>query len=237
MKMKKRDTGSLPLFQPSPMAGEAMPAFDYDAKTVPDYRFENWLSAAGYKNIAGTDEAGRGPLAGPVVAAAVILPLGTLIDGLNDSKKLSIKKRDDLFDQIMEIALSVSVCAISAETIDRTNIRLASLEAMRRSVATLSIKADALLVDGRDVPSGLPASLHAAALIKGDGRSMSIAAAAIIAKVSRDRMMENLGAENADYLLEKHMGYGSLYHRNQISQLGGIIRVHRFSFRPLRQDD
>ncbi|MEM8541857.1 MAG: ribonuclease HII [Pseudomonadota bacterium] len=203
---------------------------------MPDYRFERFLTDQGCKAVAGTDEAGRGPLAGPVVAAAVVLPIDINIEGLNDSKKLSITKRDGLFDAVMANALAVSVASISAETIDQSDIRKASLEAMRRCVATLSISADALLVDGRDIPPGLPAHVQAHPLVKGDGRSMSIAAAAIIAKVTRDRMMAQLGSEQPGYLLESHMGYGSAHHRAKIAEKGGIERVHRYSFRPLKQD-
>lgn len=236
MKMTKRDTGSLPLFQTPHGANAPFPDFAFDAKTVPDYRFENFLNAQGFDYIAGTDEAGRGPLAGPVVAAAVILPRGAIIDGLNDSKKLSIAKRDQLFDAIMKTAIAVSVTSISAETIDRTDIRKASLEAMRRSIMRLSIVPEFVMADGRDIPPALPPHIQAKAIVKGDGRSMSIAAAAIIAKVSRDRMMVQVGMENAGYNLEKHMGYGSAYHRSKIESDGGISRVHRYSFKPLRKD-
>lgn len=236
MRKIKQSSGSLPLFSRASGAVEAMPDFSFDKDGHPDYRFERFLTDQGYTAIAGTDEAGRGPLAGPVVAAAVILPTGVNIDGLNDSKKLSVKKRDALYDAVMETALAISVTSISAETIDHTNIRKASLEAMRRSLATLSILPDAILVDGRDIPPGLPADQSAHALIKGDGRSMSIAAAAIIAKVSRDRMMAQLGVESPTYMFESHMGYGSSLHRSRIEETGGVERVHRYSFRPLKQD-
>lgn len=215
---------------------EPFPDWPFSKDSVPDYRFEQYLVDQGLKIVAGTDEAGRGPLAGPVVAAAVVLPFGENIDGLNDSKKLTDKKRRALFDIIMDKALAVSVTSISAETIDKTDIRKASLEAMRRCVVRLSVKPDALLVDGRDIPPNLPVDLSSHALIKGDSRSMSIAAAAIIAKVTRDRMMVQLGLESPIYGLESHMGYGSALHRSMISQSGGIVRVHRYSFRPLKLD-
>lgn len=233
MRKTKQSAGSLPLFNRPGGAVEAMPDFSFHKDSSPDYRFERFLTDQGFEAIAGTDEAGRGPLAGPVVAAAVILPMDANIEGLNDSKKLSIKKRDALFDAVMETALAISVTAMSAETIDHTDIRKASLEAMRRSLVTLSICPDAVLVDGRDIPIGLPADLSAHALIKGDGRSMSIAAAAIVAKVSRDRMMAQLGCEIPAYGLESHMGYGSAHHRAKIMEIGGTERVHRYSFRPL----
>lgn len=237
MRKSKQSAGSLPLFNRPGGAVEAVPDFPFNKTSKPDYRFERFLADQGFETIAGTDEAGRGPLAGPVVAAAVILPIGTSIVGLNDSKKLSIKKRDVLFDAVMKTALAISVTSMSAETIDHTDIRKASLEAMRRSLVTLSILPDAVLVDGRDVPIGLPAHISAHALIKGDGRSMSIAAAAIIAKVTRDRMMAQLGSENPSYGFESHMGYGSAGHRSQIMEIGGTKRVHRYSFRPLKQEE
>lgn len=236
MRKTKQSSGSLPLFNPASGVIEAFPDYSFSKDSSPDYRFERFLADQGYQAIAGTDEAGRGPLAGPVVAAAVILPINADIEGLNDSKKLSIKKRDELFGAVMEKALAISVTSMSAEAVDRTNIRKASLEAMRRALATLSISPDAVLVDGRDIPNGLPAHLSAHALIKGDGRSMSIAAAAIIAKVTRDQMMKQLGFENPAYGLESHMGYGSAQHRSKILEIGGIDRVHRYSFRPLRSD-
>ena len=236
MRKTKQSSGSLPLFNSTGKGVEDFPDYPFSKDSVPDYRFERFLIGQGHKIVAGTDEAGRGPLAGPVVAAAVILPVDAKFDGLNDSKKLTIKKRDELFDAVMETALAVSVTSMSAQTIDQTNIRKASLEAMRRSVATLSAPPDALLVDGRDTPYGLPVQLSAHALIKGDGRSMSIAAAAIIAKVARDRMMAQLGEENPDYMFESHMGYGSAHHRSKILEIGGTKRVHRYSFRPLKQD-
>ncbi|MDZ7824464.1 MAG: ribonuclease HII [Ahrensia sp.] len=211
-----------------------MPDFEFNPQSGPDYRHEKWLTEAGYNNIAGTDEAGRGPLAGPVVAAAVILPLGLEIDGLDDSKKLTVKKRDALFEIITRQAMAISVCSISAHSIDKSDIRKASLEAMRRCLVRLSIMPDAVLIDGRDVPPSLPATAVAKALVKGDGRSMSIAAAAIIAKVTRDKMMVRLGHENPAYGLQSHMGYGSEFHRGEIAKNGGIPRVHRYSFRPLR---
>ncbi|WP_018689436.1 ribonuclease HII [Ahrensia kielensis] len=236
MTMNKRDAGSLPLFQTPQGANAPFPDFPFDAKSVPDFQFENYLHAQGFNSIAGTDEAGRGPLAGPVVAAAVILPLGAQIEGLNDSKKLSIAKRNILFDVVMDVALSVAVTSISAETIDRTDIRKASLEAMRRSIMRLGIAPDFVLADGRDIPPNFPSHMQAKALVKGDGRSMTIAAAAIVAKVTRDRMMAQIGLENEGYGLEKHMGYGSAQHRAKIGNKGGITRIHRFSFRPLRKD-
>lgn len=236
MRKTKQSSGSLPLFNRTSSAVEDIPDYPFNKDSRPDYRFERFLTNQGHEAIAGTDEAGRGPLAGPVVAAAVILPIDAKIEGLNDSKKLSTKKRDALFDAVMETALAISVTSMSAETIDRTDIRKASLEAMRRSLATLSITPDVVLVDGRDIPPGLPVNLRGQVLIKGDGRSMSIAAAAIIAKVTRDRMMAQLGHENPAYGLETHMGYGSAQHRSNILEIGGTKRVHRYSFRPLRQD-
>lgn len=232
MMVRKRDIGSLPLFQTGVF--EPLPDQPIVCPTGPDHAFERFLRDQGHRYIAGTDEAGRGPLAGPVVAAAVILPFDVEINGLDDSKKLAATKREALFEQVMSVATAVSVASISAQTIDSHDIRKCSLEAMRRCLASLYVKPDAVLVDGRDIPPALPPSLRAHALIKGDGRSMSIAAAAIVAKVTRDRMMKNLAGIHQEYGFDRHMGYGSALHRHQIEACGGINRVHRFSFRPLK---
>ena len=200
----------------------------------PDFSFEEALWRKGRTRVAGVDEAGRGPLAGPVVAAAVILDPGIGAEGLNDSKKLTAKARDRLYEFIVTSASAVSVASICARSIDGSDIRKASLAAMRNAVNGLWPVADAALFDGRDVPSGLDLSGDTQAVIKGDGRSLSIAAASIVAKVTRDRMMQALAAQCADYGFDKHMGYGSKLHRDAIAQHGGVARIHRFSFRPLK---
>ena len=208
-----------------------LPLF-HDIPSMPDYSIEESLISKGYQNIAGVDEVGRGPLAGPVATAAVILDRNNIPEGLNDSKKLSAKKREALYDRILRSALAVSICSLSASEIDRTDIRKAALEAMRRAVSCLSVKADYVLVDGRDIPPHLGYS--AQALIKGDGRSQSIAAASIIAKVTRDRLMEKVGEVYPAYGFEKHAGYATAFHRAAIEHEGPVKRLHRFSFAPIK---
>ncbi|MBP1850412.1 ribonuclease HII [Rhizobium halophytocola] len=198
----------------------------------PDFSTELRLRKRGLWPVAGTDEAGRGPLAGPVVAAAVILDPKRIPDGLDDSKKLSATRRESLFEEILKTA-SVSIASSSAALIDRIDIRKASLDAMRRAVAGLPQTAAYVLVDGRDVPPGF--GCPADALIKGDGRSLSIAAASIIAKVMRDRMMTRAALEFPAYGFEMHAGYGTAHHREAIIR-HGPCPLHRMSFRPLRQD-
>lgn len=188
--------------------------------------------ARGMRFVAGLDEAGRGPLAGPVVAAAVILHANDIPEGLDDSKRLTERRREALFDIIMEKAVCVSVCSRSAESIDRSNIRAASLEAMTRAVRALAVPADHALADGRDVPPGLPCPGEA--LVKGDQRSVSIAAASIVAKVTRDRMLRCCDKANPAYGFGGHKGYGSATHRAAIEARGGMARIHRYSFSPLK---
>lgn len=182
---------------------------------------------------AGVDEAGRGPLAGPVVAAAVVLDETRIPEGLDDSKRLTAARRAELVDRIFLSARAVSVASVCAEAIDRTDIRRASLRAMEMAVAGLAIAPGFALIDGRDVPDGLVCD--AAALIKGDGRSQSIAAASIVAKVMRDRMMARTCEQFPAYGLSNHAGYGTEAHRDALASHGGIKRLHRFSFAPLRQ--
>lgn len=200
------------------------------AYDVPDFTIENALMLKGKRLIAGVDEAGRGPLAGPVTAAAVILDPDNLPSGLNDSKKLTEKRRESLFDKILKTS-HVAWCSLDAETIDRLNIRQATLQAMVTSVRSLAVEADYVMIDGRDLPPEL--SHIAEAFIKGDARSLSISAASIIAKVVRDRMMSEAGKLFPHYGLEKHKGYGSKAHREAIASLGGTC-LHRKSFAPLK---
>jgi len=175
------------------------------------------------------DEAGRGPLAGPVVAAAVILDVGSIPQGLNDSKKLSPKRRLELFEIICACA-HVGVAAGSVGRIDRTDIRQATLYAMRMALAGLSCTPSCVLIDGRDVPSGL--ICHGQAVIGGDARSLSIAAASIVAKVTRDRMMHAASAHFPGYGFERHMGYGTAMHLHALQTLGACA-LHRRTFRPV----
>lgn len=204
----------------------------FDLPLAPDYSEERRLARQGYRSIAGLDEAGRGPLAGPVVAAAVILDHNAIPRGLDDSKRLTEIQRELLFEPILASARAISVCSLSAESIDASDIRAASLEAMRRALATLSLAADFALIDGRDVPTGL--ECEGRALVKGDQRSVSIAAASIVAKVTRDRMLQRCDGHAPGYGLGGHKGYASQAHRDAIATRGGVARIHRFSFAPLK---
>ncbi len=198
---------------------------------VPDFRLELKARKAGHWPVAGVDEAGRGPLAGPVVAAAVILDPKRIPEGLNDSKQLSARRREELFEQILATA-TVSIASSSARRIDETDIRKASLDAMRRAICGLSIQASYVLTDGLDVPSGL--DCPGQAVVKGDARSVSIAAASIVAKVTRDRMMTRADLIFPVYGFAAHAGYGTAKHRAGIDS-HGPCRLHRMTFRPLRR--
>ena len=186
----------------------------------------------GHMPVAGLDEAGRGPLAGPVVAAAVILDADRMPEGLDDSKRLSAQAREHLFQAIVDTALSVSVASLSASSIDGSDILRASLEAMRRAAMGLCLAPRFALADGRDIPPGLP--YPARAVIKGDQRCQSIAAASIVAKVTRDRMMARAAQIAPLHGFEAHMGYATKRHRMAITEHGPIIRLHRMSFAPLK---
>jgi ribonuclease HII len=199
----------------------------------PDFASERKLMRSGIEFIAGIDEAGRGPLAGPVVAAAVILNPKKIPEGLDDSKRLTPQRREELFDIITETALACAVSSISAPVIDATDILKAALQAMRRAVCGLAILPGHALIDGRDVAPGLPCP--ATALIRGDQRSVSIAAASILAKVTRDRMMAQTGKYFPLYGLEMHAGYGTEFHRNAMEAHGPVVGLQRFSFSPLKE--
>lgn len=179
--------------------------------------------------IAGVDEVGRGPIAGPVVAAAVILDPARVPEGLNDSKKLSEKVRERLFDEICAHH-AVAIALGSVERIDATDIRAATLDAMRRAVNGLAETPDHVLVDGVDVPPGLPCA--GTAVKGGDGRSVSIAAASIVAKVLRDRLMTLAAQEHPGYGFERHKGYGVEAHMSALDDLGASP-LHRTSFAPV----
>lgn len=192
---------------------------------MPDFSFEDQYPAP----VAGIDEAGRGPWAGPVVAAAVVLDRGQFPDGLDDSKKLSAKRRAALFDLIRQQA-EVGVGIGTVEEIDRLNIARATDLAMARAVETLPHRPAFLLIDGRQVPRNL--DLPARPIIKGDGISLSIAAASIIAKVTRDKIMIELATANPGYSWETNVGYGTEAHRLGLNKLG-VTSHHRRSFRPI----
>lgn len=188
--------------------------------------FEKEALAKGYKSVCGVDEAGRGPLAGPVCAAAVILPEGVIIDGVNDSKKLSEKKRESLFDVIREQALSYSIAYATVDEIEEINILNATMLSMRRAIDGLEIKADYAMIDGNKIP---PIDIDAECIVKGDAKSMSIACASILAKVSRDRLLYKYAEEYPMYGFDKHKGYGTKVHREAILKYGPCP-YHRKSF-------
>lgn len=191
-----------------------------------DYSFDDQFKVDGVRYVCGTDEAGRGPLAGPVVAAACILPDGIEIVGLDDSKKLSEKKREKLFNEICEKALSYSIALSTPEEIDDINILEASLQAMRRSIDGLSIEPDFVLVDG-NIDRGF--SRPAKAVIGGDALSQSIAAASILAKVTRDRLCLEMDELYPQYGFKKHKGYPTKAHKLAVYEYGPCPE-HRRSF-------
>ncbi len=194
---------------------------------MPDYSYEKAAVTSGFKLICGVDEAGRGPLAGPVCAAAVILPEDLEIPGLNDSKKLSEKKREQLYDVITEKALAYCVAYGTLEEIEEKNILKATFLAMNRAIEGLKIKADFALIDGNKIPDGI--KVPAAAIVKGDAKSMSIAAASILAKVSRDRLLMEYDKKYPEYQFAKHKGYGTKLHTDLIKE-HGPCEIHRLSF-------
>lgn len=191
-----------------------------------EYTLEKERIAEGYRFVCGVDEAGRGPLCGPVVAAACILPVDLEIEGLNDSKKLSEKKREKLFDIITEKAISFSIAMATVEEIDALNILEATLLAMRRAIAGLSVPADYALIDGNVSRDFL---LPCRAVVHGDATSPSIAAASILAKVTRDRMCLDLDAEYPQYGIAKNKGYGSKAHMDALRTYGPTP-IHRKKF-------
>jgi ribonuclease HII len=200
------------------------------------WTLEEAARSRGAQRIAGIDEVGRGPLFGPVVAAAVILPEGCSLQGLTDSKKLSEKKRGELDIEIRAVAIAWAIAAVDAETIDRINIRRASLEAMRRAVEQIAtgpdfLLPDYLLIDGRDT---IRWDCPQQAVIRGDATSFSIAAASVLAKVHRDRLLVELDAQYPGYGLARHKGYCSPQHMEALARLGPTP-LHRKSFQPVAQ--
>lgn len=193
---------------------------------MPSYEFEDKHYAEGYSAVCGCDEAGRGPLCGPVVAAAVILPRGLIIEGLDDSKKLTEKKREKLFDIIKEKAVAYSIAEATPAEIDEINILNASMLAMRRAVEGLSVKADFALIDGNcsrgfDIPTET--------VVKGDAKSYSIAAASILAKVTRDRGCVELDRQYPQYGIAKHKGYPTKDHMDAV-RVHGVCPIYRKTF-------
>ncbi len=193
---------------------------------MPSYEYELLYTDQGYSAICGVDEAGRGPLCGPVVAAAVILPMGLLLPGLNDSKKLTEKKREALFPIIKEEAIAYAIASATPEEIDSLNILNASMLAMRRAIEALSPAADFALIDGNTVRN-IP--VPAKAVVKGDAVSASIAAASILAKVTRDRQCIELDAMYPEYGIAKHKGYPTKDHMDLVRRLGPAP-IYRKSF-------
>ncbi len=184
-----------------------------------------------YKLIVGIDEAGRGPLAGPVVAAAVILDKNSFIEGLNDSKKISEKKREKLFAEILEKSLDWKVKIVPPHKIDEINILQATLYGMEKAVMGLRIKPDICLIDGNKIPVGLKS--FSKAIVKGDAKYASIAAASIVAKVTRDRIMKEMHEKYPVYNFRKNKGYPTREHISAIHRFG-ITPMHRKSFRPVK---
>ena len=190
------------------------------------YEFEHRAHEEGFAVVCGVDEAGRGPLAGPVYAAAVILPDGLEDMGINDSKKMSEKKREALFDIIIENATAYGIGFATETEIDEINILNATFLAMRRAVEAMGVKPDLVLVDGNRKPN---TGYEEMTLVKGDAKSISISAASILAKVSRDRYMRDLAQRHPEYKFEQHKGYGTKLHYEMIEQYG-ILPDHRRSF-------
>jgi ribonuclease HII len=195
-------------------------------RQIPTLEFEDACWGQGFEHIAGVDEAGRGPLAGPVVAAAVILPKGIFIDGVNDSKKLSAKQRESLFHDIYERALAVGVGIVNHEVIDRINIYQASILAMRKAVEKLSIEPSIVLADGNSFKHE---SWRYQNIVDGDAKSVTIAAASVIAKVTRDSLMREYHDQFPLYGFDRHKGYGTKLHMEALRRYG-MCPIHRRSF-------
>ena len=200
---------------------------------MPNFDFEEEKYAQGYIAVCGCDEAGRGPLCGPVVAAAVILPRGEMIEGLDDSKKLTEKKRERLFELIKERATAYAIAEASPEEIDEINILNASMLAMRRAVDALSVKADFALIDG-NCSRGF--SIPTETVVKGDAKSASIAAASILAKVTRDRLCLIHDKEYPEYNIAKHKGYPTKEHMDAVRKYGPSP-IHRKTFLKFLNDE
>lgn len=201
------------------------------ARQIPDLSHEDTARAGGFHIIAGVDEAGRGPLAGPVVAAAVILDPARIPPGLGDSKALSARRRDRAFEAILSLA-QVGIGQASVEEIDHLNILRASHLAMCRAIAALPIAPDMALIDGNQIPAGLPCAGRA--LVEGDAISLSIGAASIVAKVTRDRIMVDLAQQYPGYGWEGNAGYPTKAHRQALLDLG-VTPAHRRSFGPVHK--
>ncbi len=194
---------------------------------MPDFELEKAAAMRGFKYICGVDEAGRGPLAGPVCAAAVILPENAVIEGLNDSKKLSEKKREALYNVIKEQAIAYGIAYGTLEEIEEFNILEATYLAMVRAIEALPTKADFALIDGNRIPKGI--AIPCETVVKGDAKSMSVAAASVLAKVTRDRLLMEYDGKYPEYNFKKHKGYGTKEHTDLILKYGPC-EIHRMSF-------
>ena len=192
-------------------------------------RYEKELYKAGYQAIAGIDEVGRGPLAGPVVAAAVILPPGCKIKGLNDSKKIPKKKHQEIYQAVLDKALAVGVGLMNNEIIDQVNIYEATKLAMKEALSKLSLKPDYLLIDAMKLDVDIPQE----SIIKGDANSLSIAAASIVAKVTRDKLMADYDKKFPGYDFAKNAGYGTRSHLQGLER-SGVTPIHRKTFEPIK---
>ena len=202
-------------------------------KTLELFNFDKFYFDKGLRFVSGVDEAGRGPLAGPVVAAAVILSEETIIEEVNDSKKLTPKKREILFDKIKSQALSYGIGIIDSVTIDKINILQATFLAMKQALNELKITPELVLVDGNHKIPGL--EIKQEAIISGDAKSQSIACASILAKVTRDKIMDEYAKQYPQYLFEKHKGYGTKAHIEAIKNFGACP-IHRKTFAPLNKN-
>lgn len=196
------------------------------------YKYENELWALGYEKVAGCDEAGRGPLFGPVVAATVILPHDFVLEGLNDSKKLTEKKREKYFPIIMEKALAVGISIVSPEEIDKINIYEASRQAMLRAINSMEVKPDYIITDAMPIDGFINISNQS--IIKGDAKSITIAAASVIAKVTRDRIMYEEDKKHPEYEFAKHKGYPTKKHIELLNKYG-IIDGYRYTYGPVKK--
>ena len=198
------------------------------------YKYETELNSKGYNYIAGCDEAGRGPMAGPLVASSVILKNGFRLEGLNDSKKLTPKMRDKLFDIIMKEAVEVQITVVSVEDVDKMNVYAASKYAMTNCVKNFKQKPDYVLTDCMPLEEITSEGIEVLDLVKGDAKSATIAAASIIAKVTRDRIMDELDEKYPEYCFKKHKGYVTKLHREMLLKYG-VSPVHRKSFAPVKE--
>ena len=202
---------------------------DEDLRLEQMLRYEKELYQAGYQTIAGIDEVGRGPLAGPVVAAAVILPPGCKIKGLNDSKKIPKKKHQDIYQAVMDKALAVGIGLMDSEIIDQVNIYEATKLAMKEALSKLRLKSDYLLIDAMKLDVDIPQE----SIIKGDANSLSIAAASIVAKVTRDKLMTDYDKKFPGYDFSQNAGYGTMRHLQGLER-NGVTPIHRKTFEPIK---